>query len=175
MAEADYQADVYSFIHEYHLALRNGDPKAENPQLFFAELIKLCTKMMWAFDAAEYELELEARRIKRYLALYFQLLKMRHHDCKDLYSVLEILNRRPSIDLFGLQTTLSENRPVSILVEGQGNSIVLAVWHDRVVKRIGSVDGLFDPEILVRGFRERNGDLVIEALEGIVDTVLTKS
>lgn len=174
LAEADYQADVYAFIHEYHLAIRNKNSKAAKPQLFFADLISLSTEMMWAFDSIGYPLELETRRIQRYLTLYFQLLKIRHHDCKDLYSVLEILNRRPNIDIFGLKPTFSENRPASILVEGQGSQIAVAIWHKTLVRRLTATEGLFDPELLVQGFRERNGKLVLEALEGIVDTVLAK-
>jgi|GEM_PF-5933274 len=172
LADADYQSDVYSFFHEYKYAIWKKEEPIGEAFRFFSELIEVTTEMMWAFDQLEDDFEMETRRMQRYLNLYWMQLQIEDLRCQDIDDIIKILHAPPVISFKGLEIRVSQNRPVAFLSEESKRSLSIAVMYKQKLRRYAHDPDTIDLEKMVQGFRERNGNMVLESLRAFSQTVL---
>ncbi|HLL38277.1 MAG TPA: SAVED domain-containing protein [Rubrobacteraceae bacterium] len=172
LEEIDYQADVWTMIHEYGFARRdNRDAAARketrNEQAFFRGLIDTALESFWAFDDRSSTLDqIEIRRLNRYLIWYWQYLRMER--CSSLDDVLNVLAERPLIEIAGPRVRLANERVVYLLDQPYDNGAEICLLEENWVYRPGHSAGTRVKDVL-DGFRERDSSRIRQALKSVFD------
>lgn len=171
LEEIDYQADVWTMVHDY-LYTRLDEPKAaQDPVQFFRKAIRVATATMWAFDDGAGPLrEFQVRRLNRYLTWYWQYLMLEHNHSPalELQGVLELLATRPLIELAGPELHTHGERIWFSLDPRRMRNPELAVYAGGRLYRHGPRIDL-SIERLIEGVRQRNEDQIIDVLRSVVD------
>jgi len=169
----DYEADVWGMLHEHVLTALQGPREIEKPARFFEELLVIATETMWAFDDHGQDLrEIEVRRLNRYLAWYWQCLRLERAAAKGhkaaLATVLSILAERPIIELAGPHVHTRGERVYFALDGGIAHVAELAVYYGGRLYRHGTrLD--FPISALIEGVRERDGKKIRAVLRGAAE------
>jgi hypothetical protein len=158
LERADYMCDLYGVLHELDLESAN-DPTLvtdfERYRRRMSDLIDLVLRSYWIFERPAPMVELEVRRIRRYLNWYWQRERIRR--CESWLQLAAILARQPIIELAGLATRAEGRRHYASLQRFDRDSdLELAVVLDsEQVFRIKS--GVNTPiEELVAAFRNQD-------------------
>lgn len=171
LEEVDYQADVWAMIHEFALAKIYDFESTKNVSSFFRDCIKTASEMMWAFDDRGIDLlEMQIRRINRYLIWYWQYLRLTHEECNDIKDVISILADKPIIEIRGLNIISRGPRIFYQLEKIDIRDLEIAVVWKNVVERRAS-GGALQLESLINGFKERDGDKILESLTTLFDQI----
>lgn len=165
--EVDYQADVWTMLHDYAFTRARDRSATDNPRLFFLRLIDTALQTFWAFDDEGGALrEIQVRRLNRYLIWYWQQLRIEHAD--GLGDILKILAERPVLELAGPATVAREERVFYALDARRVANPELAVLANNAIARFGQSPGVRLHE-LIEGFRARDGERVKDVLRGVFD------
>lgn len=167
LEEVDYQADVWTMLHDYAFTRARDRSATDNPRLFFLRLIDTALQTFWAFDDEGGALrEIQVRRLNRYLIWYWQQLRIEHAD--GLGDILKILAERPVLELAGPATVAREERVFYALDARRVANPELAVLANNAIARFGQSPGVRLHE-LIEGFRARDGERVKDVLRGVFD------
>lgn len=165
--EVDYQADVWTMLHDYAFTRARERSVTDNPRLFFLRVIDTALQTFWAFDDEGVALrEIQVRRLNRYLIWYWQQLRIEHAD--GLSDVLRILAERPVLELAGPTIVAREERVFYALDPRRVVNPELAVLANNAIARFGQSPGVRLHE-LIEGFRARDGERVKDVLRGVFD------
>ncbi len=165
--EVDYQADVWTMLHDYAFTRARDRAATDNARLFFLRTIDTALQTFWAFDDEGVALrEIQMRRLNRYLLWYWQQLRIEHAE--GLRDVLRILSERPILELAGPAVVAREERVFYALDPRRVASPELGVLAGNAIARFGQSPGVRLGD-LIEGFRARDGELVKDALRGAFD------
>lgn len=175
LERADYQADVWAMIYEYHYSKRYhpGDIKKDDPSYFFTKVIHTALSTMWAFDDGGVELiQMQIRRLNRYLIWYWQLARIQDERCNSLSDVLRVLVEFPIVEVKGLLPKTEGHRVFYRFDSLNKNDVKpeLGVFWQNEVKRIGDVEYLTMHD-LVNAFKARDSNKIAEYVTALYDTV----
>jgi hypothetical protein len=170
LEEIDYQADVWTMLHEYVLARSHSPREVKDLPRFFMETVRIATETMWAFDDEGPPLrEIQIRRFNRYLIWSWQYLLLERLDGQSaevtLDNILCILAQRPNIELAGPPIHTHDGRIFFNLDAARVKDPELAVYHEGQLFRSGPRPD-FRIDDLLAGVRERDGQKLREALRG---------
>lgn len=167
--EIDYQADVWTMLHEYRLEKQSaGEVDART---FFLDQIRTVTRTLWAFDAGTGPLyEIQIRRLNRYLIWYWQYLRV--EDAGGLVDIAGILSHRPLLEIAGPSVAARGGRVHYQLDPRHTRVLELAVLHDNAIQRLG-VTGSLRLDELLDGLRARDGERVKEVLRAAYEQLRT--
>lgn len=115
---------------------------------------------------------MEIRRVNRYLLWYWQILRLER--CTSIAEIATVLSRKPLIELAGPRVHVDADRVFYDLRAPWATDLELAAQLDdnRVVRhRRGAAT---NPELLLEGLRQRDGDKVKSVLKGIVDQEIAR-
>jgi len=169
----DYEADVWSMLHEYALTALHGPREIDDPVRFFKELLLTGTETMWAFDDdGEVLCEIEVRRLNRYLIWYWQCLRLERATGRGqratLAAVLSVLAERPSIELAGPRVHTHDERVFFALDAEIVHVAELATYYEGRLYRHGTrLD--FSIAALIEGVKERDGTKILAVLRGAAE------
>ncbi|WP_437595771.1 SAVED domain-containing protein [Sorangium sp. So ce590] len=164
LEEVDYQADVWTMLHEYALTRQGAREAVKDSRMFFLNLIQTAINTYWAFDAGSGPLyEIQIRRLNRYLIWYWQYLRMER--ARSLVDAAAILAHRPLLELAGPSVIARGERIFYRLDPLHVDNMELGVLYKNSIHRFGA--GLSIPlHSLLDGIRARDGDRVKEVLRG---------
>ena len=158
---ADYQADVWAMLHEYHYAKAHYGHKIgakKDPSGFFVQLIDSAINTMWAFDDQGINLDrIKVRRLNRYLIWYWQRACIVHRNFESLQQILEVLIELPILEIKGLLPKTEEHNifyPLHQVSINTANLELGVLWRHRV-RRIGNME-IFNIAKLLKAFKERD-------------------
>ncbi len=167
LEEIDYHADVWAMLHEHALTeLSPGADVAGSPR-FFAEMIRVATETMWAFDDDGPPLtHIQIRRLNRYLIWYWQYLHVERatNDARTkLDDILALLADKPVLELAGPPIVARDERVFFELDHRRMGVPELAIYHRGKLHRHGSrLD--FPITELLEGVRARDGHKILGVL-----------
>lgn len=168
LEEADYQADVWSFLHEYRLA--RADAEVADPSRFFRDVVRVATEVMMAFDVAGGSSdEMQARRISRYLIWSWQALVLERATTFE--ECVAILLEKPVIELAGLDMFTRDRRLFCKLRVDSAHDLEIAVLRGAQLFRhacgpAAPLDRMLD------ALRDHDPGALREGLRGVADQVL---
>lgn len=169
LEEVDYQADVWAIFHEFAFSKLYKNKEIEDYSHFFRNCIKTATEMMWAFDDRGIDLlEMQIRRMNRYLIWYWQYIRLTHEKCNSLNHIIEILADKPVIEIHGLSIISRGPRVFYQFDKSHSRNLELGVlWRNIIERRAGS--GALQLSELISGFKRRDGNQIIEVLTSLFD------
>lgn len=165
MEEVNYQADVYSLLHEF---FREGC--YDEAGSYFKKMIHVLTETMWAFDKGLRKGDtMEVQRINRYLSWYYLLCRLETGNEHKLEEVLELLGTKPLLEL----------RLQALQYEGNGSLILnfkdinpaqvgICVFHEGKIKSYGNIPGELHLQDLILGLKNRQSDKIKEVLHALI-------
>lgn len=169
----DYEADVWSMLHELAFTRHFHPGDGRSVREVFLEIAKAGVETMWAFDDALDEPDrMEIRRVNRYLIWYWQMLRLER--CTALDEIATVLSRKPLIELAGPRVYVDADRVFYDLRAPWATDLELAAQlDDNRIVRHGRAAAT-NPELLLEGLRQRDGDKVRSVLKGIVDQEIAR-
>lgn len=177
LERADYQSDVWAMWQEYFYTSTNHHQAIDkdHPSKFFVELIEIALSTMWAFDAVEGELvEMQIRRVNRYLIWYWQQLRLEDKQCKTLEEVAAVLAEMPVLEIKGLITKVEGERIFYVLDRlapvTTSNNLELGIWWNNSIVRKSSIDAYSIPN-LIEAFREGSSQDILQFLRAVYGTL----
>lgn len=169
LEEADYQADVWTMIHEYSME-KSTDGSLDFKD-YFKDLIKIATKTMWAFDDLDPNVdEMQVRRINRYLIWYWHLVNITSRDCKNIEDVINIFSIKPLLEIKGLKLKTDSQRVLAKLDQYQIGDLEIGIFTNNIIERRGNSGGLGMKE-LINGFKARNGEIIEKQLKAFYELI----
>ena len=170
LEEVDYHADVWAMLYEYALTESVSKSEVERVDKFFADMIRIATETMWAFDDDGSELHrIQIRRLNRYLIWYWQWLRLerlgQRADAAKLDEVLSILTEKPILELAGPMMVTRDERVYFELDAKRVSVPELGIYHDGELYRHG-VRLDFSIIELLEGVRKRDGAMIRSVLRG---------
>lgn len=170
LEELDYEADAWAMLQEIALEVsKNGESGAV---AMSRRLVEASIATFWAFDRGEKPMrEIQVRRLNRYLIWYWQALRLERAQTLD--DVVDVLLRKPVLEVAGLRTSVARERVVFSL-DHAPDDLELGVVEEHVLER--RPNGLpYRIRDLVEGFRVRDAETVKRALRGVFDNVTAKT
>jgi hypothetical protein len=159
LEEMDYHADVWAMLHEYAFTRMHAPHELAEQRKFFMELVQIATRTMWAFDDGGPPLvEIQIRRLNRYLIWYWQYLLIEHGG-----PMSSILAQRPILELAGPAVFARDERVYFALDTARMNVPELCIYHEGELHRLGARLDLSIVELL-EGARQRDGERILEVL-----------
>jgi hypothetical protein len=164
LERADYMCDLYGVLHELDLESMTDPDLIRDFDRYkrrVSELIDLVLRSYWVFERPAPLVELEVRRIRRYLNWYWQRERVRRSNSS--LQLAAILGRQPVIELAGLATRAEGRRHyASLLRRDRDVGLEIAVVLDsEQLFRIKS--GVNTPiEELVAAFRNKDHEQIHE-------------
>lgn len=169
----DYEADVWSMLHELAFTRHFHPGDGRSVREVFLDIAKTAVETMWAFDDALDELNrMEIRRVNRYLIWYWQTLRLER--CTALDEIARVLSRKPLIELAGPRVYVDADRVFYDLRAPWATDLELAAQlDDNRIVRHGRAAAT-NPELLLEGLRQRDGDKVRSVLKAIIDQEIAR-
>ncbi len=166
LEEVDYIADVWAMIHEYGYSRIYYSPETKNEKDFFLGMIEIASKTMWAFDDLDPNTEeMQIRRVNRYLFWYWNYLQIEDRACQSLEVIIAILANKPLLELRGLDIRAQAQRTIFRLIGFKVDDLEMAYLDtEGKIRRTSNSGGLQINEV-VKGFRERNGEKILDQLK----------
>jgi hypothetical protein len=167
LEELDYQADVWTMLHEYGFTRKKARASTDDARAFFRDLVDTALETYWAFDDGPQPLaEMQVRRLNRYLIWYWQRLRI--EAANSLPEVLAVLAERPYLELAGPDIFTRAGRVFYRLDRAPAELPELAILTGSAVRRLGTGPSLPLP-MLLAAFRNRQGPVILTLLRGAFD------
>jgi hypothetical protein len=166
LEEADFIADVWTFIHEYAFSKMHYSSDTQNEKEFFKNLFRLAIETMWSFAAlATNNNEIQVRAVNRFLIWYWSFNLVDDPKCKSVVGIVNRLAVKPILELKGLDIKALSQRVIYKLNNPRLSELEIGyAAPDGKIYRHASAAGLEIGEI-VAGFRERKSELVFEQIK----------
>src|SRR5688572_9390191 len=121
---------------------------------------------MWAFDDLDPNTEeTQIRRLNRYLIWFWNYLKIEDRGCQNVEHIITTLSKKPQLEIRGLHTRVLVQRTISQLTGFKTEELEIGYLDPSGKIRRASNAGGFQLNEVVSGFRERNGERIIEQLK----------
>lgn len=170
LEEIDYQADVWSLLHERKLAQAAAPRATEDDPIFVRSLIRLAVETMLSFDDVPGPTNaIQVRRVSRYLIWSWQYLETERSRRRE--EVASMLAAKPMIELAGPEIRARDNRVWYLLDAPRTHTPEVAVYRDHRLHRFPAGPSSQHEEIL-EALRTRDGDRMRRALRGVFDLVV---
>jgi SMODS-associated and fused to various effectors sensor domain len=175
LEEIDYHADVWAMLHEQALTELSPEAGVAGSPRFFADMIRLATETMWAFDDDGPPLtHIQIRRLNRYLIWYWQYLHV-ERAAKDaptkLDDILALLVDKPVLELAGPPIVARGERVFFELDHRRMGVPELAIYHHGRLHRHGSrLD--FPITELLQGVCARDGQKILGVLRSTFEQIV---
>lgn len=172
----DYMADAYAILHQMDFLLHDqrsieGDERRCRDLLL--DQVQVALRSFWTFEDASPILELQERRLRRYLNWYWRRVQLR--ESPDLRTALKLLARPPCIEISGLRRRVSSERVFVVLHEPGGFErlhIGVVLEDGRLERRGSSADASI--EELLRAFSLHDQSTIERFFNAIFDHVKQK-
>lgn len=149
LQEIDYQSDVYSLLNLY----KRYNVHSDKASAFFLKTIELHLKSMWSSDLLDHSDEMELRRVNRYLIWYYHLNMIREKTLS-LEDILELLSRKPLIELRLVGVTTPDQSKITIEFRQSNESeLAIAAFHKN---RIITSRQQLPMNQLIEGFKNKD-------------------
>lgn len=167
LEEADYKADVYAMLHEYHLSSLYFGRDIIDLKEFFKGLINNAINTMWAFDEEDPETErMQVRRVNRYFIWYWKLIEIDSYEKQTLADYIKVFSEKPIIELKGCDIHSITTRTYYNFLSYKPENLEIGIlWKERIERR-GNSGGIVVAQI-IEGFRERNGNKIYKNLKAL--------
>jgi hypothetical protein len=170
LEDIDYQADVWSLLHERKLAQTTTPQVAQDDPILVRSLIKLAVETMLSFDDAPGPTNvMQVRRVSRYLIWSWQYLETERSRRGD--DVAAVLATKPMIELAGPEIRARENRVWYLLDVPRTHTPEVALYRDHRLHRFSAGPSSQHEEIL-EAVRTRDGERLRRGLRGVFDLVV---
>lgn len=166
LEEVDYIADVWAMIHEYAYSKIHYNLDTKDEKVFFNEMISVASKTMWAFDDLDTNAEeMQIRRVNRYLFWYWNYLQLEDRSCRNLEDIVAILAKKPLLEIRGLDIRAQAQRTIYRLTGFKVEDLEMAYLDMGCEIKRASNAGGFQINEIIKGFRERNGQKILDQLK----------
>jgi hypothetical protein len=170
LEDIDYQADVWSLLHERKLAQTTTPQVAQDDPILVRSLIKLAVETMLSFDDTPGPTNvMQVRRVSRYLIWSWQYLETERSRRGD--DVAAVLATKPMIELAGPEIRARENRVWYLLDVPRTHTPEVALYRDHRLYRFSAGPSSQHEEIL-EALRTRDGERLRRGLRGVFDLVV---
>lgn len=166
LEEADYVADVWTFLHEYAFSIQYYNQETRESKEFFKILFSLAIETMWSFaQLATDETEMQIRAVNRFLIWYWAFNLIDDFKCKTVEDIVNRLAIKPILEIKGLEIKARGPRTVFKLANYHLADLEIGYNSpDQKIYRHSNAAGLNIGK-LVDAFRERNSKAVEEQVK----------
>ncbi len=174
--DADYQADIYAILYEYAYTkiYEPSDIDDKNLGKFFAKTLNIVLAALWSFnDPGTKMKEIQVRRLNRFLIWYWQCLALSDSRVKTIQDVIKVLAIKPVIEIKGLLLKTEGERVECQLERYVESNLELGIFIHNKIFRSGNTGYLRLPD-LIKGFRDRNHEVIKSLLEGFYRGVMNQ-
>ncbi len=174
--DADYQADIYAILYEYAYSKLYAPTDIDNNNLgrFFAKTLDIALAALWSFnDPGVTMKEIQVRRLNRFLIWYWQCVALSDSRVKTIEDVIGILATKPVIEIKGLSLRTEGERVECQLERYVESNLEIGIFINNRIFRSGNTGYLRLPD-LIKGFRERDHQLIKDLIEGFYRGVMNQ-
>jgi len=166
LEEADYAADVWTFLHEYSFSKMYYSKETEDHKSFFKGLFQLAMETMWSFvELAPNNNEIQIRAVNRFLTWYWVYNLVDDRKCQSIQNIVIRLAIKPIIEIKGLDIKAQAQRTIYKLNNPRLDELEIGYCSpDMKIYRVSNAAGL-NIGNLVSGFKERNSRAVHDEMK----------
>jgi len=172
--DADYQADIYAILYEYAYTKIYAPTDLDDNNLgrFFAKTLDIALAALWSFNDPGTTMKvIQVRRLNRFLIWYWQCVALSDSRVKTIKDVIKILAIKPVIEIKGLSLKAEGERVECHLERYVESNLEIGIFINNKIIRSGNTGYLMIPD-LVKGFRDRNHQIIKSLLEGFYRGVM---
>lgn len=169
----DYLADAYAILHQLDFLIHENSVDISDDRAcrnLLLDQVQVALRSFWTFEDAPPTVELQERRLRRYLNWYWRRVQLR--DSPNLRTALRVLARQPCIEVSGLRRRVSSERVFIVLHEPGGFErlhIGVVLEDGRLERRGSSADA--SVEELLRAFSLHNHSAIERFFNALWDHV----
>jgi hypothetical protein len=166
LEEADFIADVWTFVHEYAFSKMYYSGETKHEKDFFKGLFRLAIETMWSFvELAPNNNEIQVRSVNRFLIWYWAYNLVDDRKCQTIADIVNRLAVKPILEIKGLDIKALTQRIIYKLNNPRLSELEIGyAASDMKIYRYSSAAGLNLGE-LVEGFRERKSEKVFDQIK----------
>ena len=164
--EADYQADVYALLHEFHYTR----PDKKQAKGYFLRMINALTETMWAFvKQNKRPHEMEIQKVNRLLTWYYLACWIESESCQDVEGIFNLLSVKPILELRLNGVSASNNQKLLFNFKRiRPEELGICVFHHAKIQSQGNDLGQLPLTDLVEGFRTKAPEKIKNTLRALL-------
>jgi len=172
LERADYLADAYALFHQLDFMTRRSSAEKLTDAHLREILIQqtdVALRSFWTFEQPGALLELQERRLRRYLNWYWR--RAQFVGAPDLASSLRLLARQPCIEISGLKKKMGGGNRINLDLDGSkgvGHLQLGIMLEDQRLSRAGST-AYASIEALMRAFSNHQHDEIAKFFSATFD------